>query len=571
MLPHRELRPPMTVDQAMSLLESDYSLAHKVVTGTEVFLTVEVSWSTELSLILFFEGRTFKDDMNLQTQTDPFAWTLNIKPYPNILMHALCIIQKNVRLFLRLYRRFISLRVIVLPTIVQVDLQIHLPHELILLLTMLHQSLPRVHLHPLPLQSQLAMAVIVAVVLVLVLLVVVQQARQLQPFQQVNFYWFDLNNLFDLIKLWPDYREIICMPTPFLSNEIAKHYWAKLFVSLFDLRSNVTYYIFILNIMSLTNRLICLIRPSCNVNQLNQKPKNPTHIVPHVNSLDLWVVNRIHTASLNGLPGQFVGAGQAATASAIDPASSSSSQSPQLNNRKNPPSSLNENQASFDIVASSSSTPQPPSLTAATTTTTTTTATTLSQSRPKIGQQNNFLQNNRQQVNSGIELPQSPSHSSGPSATTNSISVHPGLLSQSQAPPPSAPHQTINQQQLNSLLSNVGSSSIGPISATATSPSSVPILPTLAVSNSATGNTSPSHHHHLHHNQQQQQHQSHKQQQQHTNGANILASSFQPPIRSQNSLASTKYSLDGIIATAIFGGFIFLGAIITIIVIILRR
>lgn len=52
---------------------------------------------------------------------------------------------------------------------------------------------------------------------------------------------------------------------------------------------------------------------------------------------------------------------------------------------------------------------------------------------------------------------------------------------------------------------------------------------------------------------------------------NVLAS-FSPPVaRPHNALANAKYSLDGIIAVAIFGGFIFLGAIITILVIIIRR
>lgn len=56
----------------------------------------------------------------------------------------------------------------------------------------------------------------------------------------------------------------------------------------------------------------------------------------------------------------------------------------------------------------------------------------------------------------------------------------------------------------------------------------------------------------------------------HQNG-NVLASFSPPAVRPHNALANAKYSLDGIIAVAIFGGFIFLGAIITILVIIIRR
>lgn len=113
-------------------------------------------------------------------------------------------------------------------------------------------------------------------------------------------------------------------------------------------------------------------------------------------------------------------------------------------------------------------------------------------------------------------------YESTPLAATNSISVH----SSNQA----------NQQSLNPLL--------------ASSQSTTSTTTTMAsVSNSgAAHNTNNNNNHH----------------------SSVLAS-FSTPIRSHNTLASAKYSLDGIIAVAIFGGFIFLGAIITIIVIIIRR
>lgn len=120
-------------------------------------------------------------------------------------------------------------------------------------------------------------------------------------------------------------------------------------------------------------------------------------------------------------------------------------------------------------------------------------------------------------------------------ATTNSISVH----------------------------SSAGAGQLGPAGslplATSLSASTAPLLtstPTPGGPPSATG-------HHLHH------HHSHHP----SAGSTSVLASFSPPIRSShaNNLANTKYSLDGIIAVAIFGGFIFLGAIITILVIIIRR
>lgn len=128
---------------------------------------------------------------------------------------------------------------------------------------------------------------------------------------------------------------------------------------------------------------------------------------------------------------------------------------------------------------------------------------------------------------------------SSPLATTNSISVHhnqPGLGSST----------TTGQPQ---LISSSSASAASGLSSTSLAP--------------PTYGTLPSHNNNiLHHSLS-------------GNGGNVLASSQfnPPPVRasSHNSLANSKNSLDGIIAVAIFGGFIFLGAIITILVIIVRR
>lgn len=121
---------------------------------------------------------------------------------------------------------------------------------------------------------------------------------------------------------------------------------------------------------------------------------------------------------------------------------------------------------------------------------------------------------------------------------TNSISVHSPTINQ--------------QQQQQQHVFNSAQPASTTSSSTTTSTVSLP---------GAHQHTSQSGAH-----QQHQQHVLSSQQQ------NVLASFSPTPSRAaHNTLASAKYSLDGIIAVAIFGGFIFLGAIITIIVIIIRR
>lgn len=154
--------------------------------------------------------------------------------------------------------------------------------------------------------------------------------------------------------------------------------------------------------------------------------------------------------------------------------------------------------------------------------------------------------------------------SSNSLATTNSISVHNsqqqlsstpnniagGLFSSpatSTTPAISSQHNT--QQQM-FAMHGAGSGSGATLS---------PGLGTSTPLSSAGNVLQGAHSHHSH-----QQH----------NGANVLAS-FNAPSRAgsglHNSIGHAKSSLDGIIAIAIFGGFIFLGIIITILVVIVRR
>lgn len=136
-------------------------------------------------------------------------------------------------------------------------------------------------------------------------------------------------------------------------------------------------------------------------------------------------------------------------------------------------------------------------------------------------------------TSAGANLPpQIGTYESSPSAATNAISVHSNSI-----------NNQANQQSINSLLSP--SPSTTSTTTTTTMASNIPS--SFQTSSSGSGSGNQNNHH------------------------NGVLPSFSPPIRSHNTLASAKYSLDGIIAVAIFGGFIFLGAIITIIVIIIRR
>lgn len=141
------------------------------------------------------------------------------------------------------------------------------------------------------------------------------------------------------------------------------------------------------------------------------------------------------------------------------------------------------------------------------------------------------------------QLPNGGSYEATPVATTNSVSV-------------------LNQQQTNGQASQPISSVLSSSSTSNNNvvPGGSLITSTSTMASAAAPSHSQSGHQHHHHHHPSVM----------GGGQNVLAS-FSPPVRAHNTLAGAKYSLDGIIAVAIFGGFIFLGAIITIIVIIIRR
>lgn len=154
-------------------------------------------------------------------------------------------------------------------------------------------------------------------------------------------------------------------------------------------------------------------------------------------------------------------------------------------------------------------------------------------SAPTNGNKFTFLPASSSQLPNGFD--------STPLATTNSVSVH---QQQQQQPSGQA------SQPISSVLSNNIASGGGLLTSTSTMASAA--APSLSQGG---------HQHHHHHHQPSGI----------SGGGQSVLASFSPPVRAHNTFGGPKYSLDGIIAVAIFGGFIFLGAIITIIVIIIRR
>lgn len=356
--------------------------------------------------------------------------------------------------------------------------------------------------------------------------------------------------------------------------------------------------------MSLTNQLLCrLLATSYHCNKLSpakrqtSDPKNNKNIQqlsnhsnqrqttrsPRVTQSDLVVVSRLHSASLNGLPGHFIGAGQASSSATVEPPaqhppSTSTTTSTEILKLAPGQTAMDQSsssespiQALGEMISSSTGNSRP---------------THLLNSKPAppqeaaTGHQSNLINgNNRQQATDNFKH---PIHG-GPLATTNTISVHqqPTVSSvlASSTIPSSTTTQSLpkldttsnsNQNNLHLLNNGPAVNTQAPISNQGATSFSVQSPVSSSSPIGATGSA-------------KEQHPSINlvQPPLMTNGGrgsggNVLASSagYAPPARSlhhQNSLASTKYSLDGIIATAILGGFIFLGAIITIIVIILRR
>lgn len=249
--------------------------------------------------------------------------------------------------------------------------------------------------------------------------------------------------------------------------------------------------------------------------------------LPHVTRSDLFNINRIHSASLNGLATQFQSSQNPAPVElASTPVQPNSNNNNNLMDSQEQTRKASQSSSVSQFVVppavqldSSSSTPTAPSQppmrpsrvnvpqsTQFTLQPATSPASSISSSRPPV---------TPNLINKFSPTLQTTQTDSGPQlATTNSISIH---------------HSNSNNNN-------------NPFAGSSTA-------------SSTTSSTTMSANHH----------------QLGVTSQNVLGSLGGSVRASHNSLASTKYSLDGIIAVAIFGGFIFLGAIITIIVIIIRR
>lgn len=314
---------------------------------------------------------------------------------------------------------------------------------------------------------------------------------------------------------------------------------------------------------------------------------NKTNRLPPVTRSDLLNINQIHAASLNGLAGQFQSSREqvlvppvagsnmmeilppiepsiqqnrkASHSNSVSqfalpppPATAAPPQAADLGPLLQPPVGINPLQEA--PMSTPASTQPPPPVTRFRQQVTGSTPGAASGGQPMFASSNGANGNNvrqqqpqQQQVSAATNankftfLPASSSQSlsgydSTQLATTNSVSVHQQQQQQQ--------HSSAASQPIGSVLGSIGS-----LGSTLAS--------TSTMASAAAPHSSGGHHHHHHHASV-------------SNGQNVLAS-FSTPVRAHNTLAGAKYSLDGIIAVAIFGGFIFLGAIITIIVIIIRR
>lgn len=280
----------------------------------------------------------------------------------------------------------------------------------------------------------------------------------------------------------------------------------------------------------------------------------PTKL-PHVTRADLLNLHQIHAASLNGLAGQQQPSAPFGPATVGSEAGQQQQQQQQpqpaaigeQNRRPAQPSSINTfvQPPPPPMVQAEQQPARPQSPGARGPQAASTMA---PGSRQQTGQlpPNKLtlvpLANQPQQQQPGI------SYDSSSLATTNSISVH-----SSQAASTSGLSSPATFAQPSSTTTSTSSHAPSPTTFSAASTSST--LPPTSSSSSGFSQQGGS--------SQQQQ-------------ANVLASLAGSSLRTpahqhHNSLANAKYSLDGIIAVAIFGGFIFLGAIITILVIIIRR
>lgn len=276
--------------------------------------------------------------------------------------------------------------------------------------------------------------------------------------------------------------------------------------------------------------------------QTTLSPPTNTTRLPRVTRSDLLGINQIHAASLNGLGGQF----------------SQQQQPPVVQPQVEPPIVSSEQRkpaqsASVSQFANPASEP------------------------PVAAQQPPVIVNPQQRVVPGQRVAQTTTTATTAAAASSPAQL-PALFTTSN--PQQVAQSTASRQQQQSAPGQQGGQQssnkfaflqplqpvVGGQPATTGGYDSAPIASTnsISVHSTASGPMPAGSGHHLLHGQAPTVSGGH-------HPAGSVLASFQPPIRPHNGLANAKYSLDGIIAVAIFGGFIFLGAIITILVIIIRR
>lgn len=297
----------------------------------------------------------------------------------------------------------------------------------------------------------------------------------------------------------------------------------------------------------------------------DRRPIQPTKL-PHVTHSDLIDINHIHTASLNGLANQF--AIQNSLAPVLNPANDF--QTPQQSNGRKPSptntlSQFAAPQTTTNVGPTQPAAVLPPATVAINEQTVTQLISELANSQ-QVSQRPQRPSSNGAQLTSfatsttstGLSsVSRSPQSSSSPAvkfAPFGSNLASSTQLGSYDSSPLAATNSIVHTQGIQPASTNLASSPVVP-SSTASSVSQ-PTLP--VVTSSSMSSSSPSQSAGIH------------SQSGHLQPASVLAS-FGQAGRTHNNLANAKYSLDGIIAVAIFGGFIFLGAIITIIVIIIRR
>lgn len=271
--------------------------------------------------------------------------------------------------------------------------------------------------------------------------------------------------------------------------------------------------------------------------------------LPRVTPNDLFNINQIHAASLNGLAGQFNNQDQL-----------QEQRKPSVNQfqvpQQQPQAPMIIQGANEPTIVSTALPPrmfkpasQPTPMSTTSTTTTSSTAGAMPQQQFGLGglQQQQQQQNSRQQ-------PSSPTSASTKFAMVNSPSTGSSMQTSSTSGQPAPAGSSVTYDS--SPLATTNTISVHQQQPAATVTTAASIASQTLATQSAHANQHP---HVLGSTFNGQQ------------PSSIRTHHHQSPLGHHNSLASAKYSLDGIIAVAIFGGFIFLGAIITIIVIIIRR